>query len=341
MEISVINEKPYLVVEGMLEEDVLCQRVDQKEIEKCSQDFLMMRLRGTQISMTEDETIIYGWMINIFYAGNNVIRLPLLLKVVLGQERKIEEVKILNDFKGSQGILCSKKYLQNRLESTLIGTDFTYSNHYIESETELACLHFHEILGAAVSFYEYCLQKEYKQAYESENNYYCYEGDTIIVLGRQKSNVFEEVNTRVDVLDAFQHMNFNNAYELYLTEDQKLVYYQILPSGEVIQVMEKTIVKDSPLHIAMLRNFTSFYKYVGKQIQCKSRFLYTCFYPGTFIGLLTEAVGIRIYSNNYVYFQQCLTHLQRKDNQPKCLGGILDFKEGVEYYHLSMDDLEG
>lgn len=338
---SMKNEMPYLLVESMLEEEVLCERVDHQDVEKCTDNFLMMRLRGTQISMADNGTIIYGWMVNIVSAGNTVIRLPLLLKVVLDLERKIRQVKILNEFKGSQGILCSKKFLQNRLESKLIGTDFTYANHYIESETELACIHLHEVLIGAISFYEYCLQKECKQAYESENNYCCYEENDVIVLGRKKSNLFEDVCTKIHLPNALNHMNFTNAFKLYLVEDQKMVYSQVLQSGEATQVVERTLLKDSPLHIAMLRNLMLFYGFIGKRIQCKSRFLFTCFYPGTFIGLLTQAVGLRLFSNNYVYFQQCLMNLQRKENQPKCIGAIKDYQEGVECFQLSINDLEG
>lgn len=153
------KEKLSLLVDQYLNEQDLLQKIDYQDVEKYCDQFLMMRLRGTQVRFVKRGMIIHGWMVNIVSMSKNIIRLPLMLTIVINQDNTIQKVNILNEFKGSQGVLCSKKYLQRKLDQLLVGTEFNDSNPLIKDEKELSCLHLQEILRGAISFSKYCKKR--------------------------------------------------------------------------------------------------------------------------------------------------------------------------------------
>lgn len=331
------NEIPYLLTESILPEEILKERVDRQDIEKCTDGFLLMRLRGTQISVKKDEIIIHGWMVNIVSSGSVIVRLPLLLKVVVDADRKIKQTAILNEFKGSQGILCSKNYLKKRVDQKLVGTDFKSFNQLIIKESNSECLHIHEILMGAIAFYDHCLQNGIKEAYESENCYFYSNEEDIVALERHKSNAFQEICTKVSFPDAVRYMKFDREFNLYLNEEQEM----ICSEENAVEESKKYVFRKSLVaQKEMLKNFILVYRDFGKRIGCIGNYSFTCLYPKTIIGMLTEAIALRLYSNNYIYFQKCLLNMQRKDGKPKCIGAVENFQEAAEFYQMEMSDLE-
>ena len=331
------NQLPYLLTEDVLKEDILQKKVDRQDIEKCTEGFLLMRLRGTQISIRPDGMTIHGWMVNIVSSGSVIVRLPLLLRIETDAEKKICHVAILNEFKGSQGILCSKKYLQRHLEQKLVGTDFAVSNPVIASEVECACLHVQEIFMGAISFHEQCVRKELIDAYESETCYFYGCDDDIVMLGRNKSSAFDEVNTKIVFPDAMNRMKFDKSFKLYLEEEQKMACSY---GKDFEECTETAIRKNRAVQMEMLRSFVPVFRSFGKRIDCRGDYFFTCLYPKTLIGLLTEAIALKQYSSNYVYFQKCLLDLQRKDGKPKCIGAVDNIREAAEVFRMEMSDLE-
>lgn len=331
--------RPFLLVEDIHNEEVLIDFVDNKEVEKCTEELLMMRLRGTQIEIAEKEIKIYCWVINIVVASNETIRLPLLIKLVVNDSKIIKSIEILNEFKGSQGILCSKLYLQNRLNESLVNSFFGYSNRVITSETELACLHIHEALLAGVSFLEYCCNRNLKHAFESETNYIFYCENAINMIDRHISNIFEEKRSTLVFPFILDNMKFTHSYKLKLIGTQKIIYSVINLEDEVESKEESVLLADSEIHIRLLRIFLQYLVSQGKSINCSVKFSFSCYYPVSLTGLLTQALALKLYSNNYIYFQQCLMDLQRRSDSPRCVGAINNYDEGKKFYNLSMEDL--
>jgi hypothetical protein len=66
----------------------------------------------------------------------------------------------------------------------------------------------------------------------------------------------------------------------------------------------------------------------------------TNLFPMAFIGLLTQALAIYFFQNNYEYVMHAITSLQRNGNAPLCIGAVKNKEEaGIHFPDLKAADL--
>ena len=85
-----------------------------------------MRYCGTQITTDASGKInIIAWQCNMADIQNYDVKLPTVIKMDLGADKTIKNIELMPNFKGSQGLACSRCYLDRRLRTILTGEKLT------------------------------------------------------------------------------------------------------------------------------------------------------------------------------------------------------------------------
>jgi hypothetical protein len=78
----------------------------------------------------------------------------------------------------------------------------------------------------------------------------------------------------------------------------------------------------------------------GKRLGVQKEFYFSQMWPPTSFGLLAQAFALSMFKDNYLYFQHCVSGIQRVEGNPLCVGVINSIEEGKRVFDgFSEEDL--
>lgn len=83
------------------------------------------------------------------------MKLPTVIQITLAPCATVMNVELMDNFKGSQEMTCSKRYLNRILKRKLTGVSYE-EDTILRNENEFHCRHIFELIAATITFYRYC-----------------------------------------------------------------------------------------------------------------------------------------------------------------------------------------
>ena len=304
-----------------------------------------MRYCGIQIEQSCDNGYkIIAWQCNMADIQNYDVKLPTVILMYLDNDRIIKSIDLMPNFKGSQGIACSRSYLDKKLKKILIGEKLTALNTKIIDPYLLCCRHTFELtVGAAtlldsyeekVANGEICYTEELIRAYIDDNTISCID----------KINVNDYIeSTRIDVSDIVGNITYGSIGRIENVNGMKIIGYSF-ESGEWQKIKDVyTIDADSYQQYVtkIMKIVSGYWVSCKRKMGVKRNFYFSQIWGPTFFGILSQAIGIKVFNNNYAYFQHCIYGIQRNDNNiPLCIGVTDNIDEMSEVFEdFVIDDL--
>lgn len=291
------------------------------------------RREGYRIIRLDEGYKILAWQCNMADVQYNDILLPAIITIEIDENMYVSKVQLHSSFKGSQGITCSHRFLNERLKEVLTGMEFKLTNKSITDEHKLYCRHLYELILGACSFLEYCVKNGIEDSYKSESimtfqsensmdmvDRLSINGNEIIAkvkfenyIGNILFGVDGEIK-KVNGLHISSYLLENNVWKQ--TKDSKVLY---------AENREEALMK-------FMKIISGYWVAYGNKLNVKRKFYFSVLYPTSFFGLFTQSIALVIFNKNYSYFQHCINGLQRVNHIPLCLGVIESMEEGKERF---------
>lgn len=294
-------------------------------------DVACKRIIGFKINEDDYFTKIFCWQCNLADIKGYDIKLPTVIIIKISKiDKKIIEIELEENFKGSQGLPCSRKFLNRNLKNELLNEDFKLNNKKIQDPIILACRHVHELMIGAVSFYEN-YQKTQIDFY-CENTYAKIVNEGIVfysIINYMEKEVI--LNTKFTfkandisfnkngVLEKINAMEINS----YINEKENVLIYK-----DNIEKLEG----QSELSIYLMKIFSKIWKKLGHRFDLNRNFYFSNIWAPSMYGIFVQAISLFIYSGNYAYFQHAIFGLQNGCTGPKCIGIVKDFDEALKFF---------
>lgn len=313
----------------------------EREIESLYLDgALAQRIMSIDIRENNNGTDIITWQCNMASMKITDLKLPTVLLIRLDTNDCVYDVELMENFKGSQGIPCSQKYLNRIVKKCLIGRSFLDDDEIYRNKLMFHCRHIYELVAGCMSFYRYCLQKNQKKSSLFEYTKAFVTDEGILIEDVYKINDLEyRINENIFILmsdiELQKDGNIRNLKEIKLT-------------GEIYLNNEKLLNYDHYTHsleghkntmLGLLRLFAVPYNNLKNILGLKRNFYFTNLEPTAKYGLFIQAVSLLLFKDNYNYFQFVLSGLQKNGDTPLCVGIASNVEELQHFYpEFELDD---
>ena len=289
------------------------------------------RYRGTIIRNEGNHYRIIAWQRNVARIRKMDVSLPAVLLLTLNNDLSIDNISLHPSFKGSKGLMCSVRYLQNNLQNRLtgafLGKDFI---NKIKID-QMHCFHLFEILSGLNSFFH--IQRHNIETntltFEEEASDKILENDTLSIVGNYKNSDNFQIHYRLRFINLFKNIGFKKDGVIQF---QKPVRVQFFINNKIKLDKKTYLHKKLEDCLDMQRYLFLCIFNLKKEFQAEFPVYNTNLYPLALIGLLTQAAAIKVFQNNYNYVMHALTALQRHNNIPRCIGAIKDQHEVNTYF---------
>ena len=283
-----------------------------------------MRYGGYQIIPGQNETKITAWQCNMADVQNFDVRLPTVISLTLDGEDRIRSIELKENFKGSQGMICSRTYLDRKLKELYQGRGFSSQEKVFQDQYLSCCRHTYELMYGAVNLLEHCRRngqdreiiwmQEITRAFHRDHGLDC--EDRIELNGKM-------IRTRILIENLQGNIQYNAGGKVVSArniriqglEEKEGVWYPIRDAVELnaesyLQYTRKLMKAVSPFWLSS-----------GRRLGVRMKFYFSQIWGPTFFGILSQALGLVIFNNNYAYFQHCIYGMQRsEDGKPFCIG---------------------
>lgn len=284
---------------------------------------------------------IVAWQCNMASMKTTDLKLPTVLHIELDAEGVVTKANLLDGFKGSQGIPCSRKYLDRILSEKLMGISYESDDHIFRNELMFHCRHIFEVVAATISFYRYCKEClnernsmwELTQAFESECGICVKEK---YVVNNAEVEVEEKLVFESEGLTMQIDGKISDIRKMQFVVEGKLNKNPILNLSEEIE----DIHGSDKVAMSVMKMFSRPWKQLGARFGFRRNYYFTNLVPSSLYGVVVQAVALLIFPNNYNYFQHSLAGLQRADNRPLCVGMVLNKGELSKFFpEFTQEDL--
>ncbi len=296
-------------------------------------DTLAQRTISIDMYQKDGNTVIDAWQCNMARLKTADLKLPTVLRFIVDATGCVLNAELMEDFKGSQGMPCSQRYLNRILKREVLGLNFDSNDTILHNENMLHCRHIFELTAASMTFFRYCRSgpEKHNRIYESTKAYSCDNGlfvrDEYTVNG--KTTVIEEI---LDFSSGDLTMLSNGK----LGSIKKLCFKaKAVRDDETVFTASENLVDitgSSNAIMSMMKMFAKPWKSLGKSMGIRRNFYFTNLVPSSLYGVLVQAIALTIFPNNYNYFQHSLAGLQRNDNVPLCIGMVLEPAEIKRFF---------
>lgn len=292
------------------------------------------RLGGIRYKVLEDEVTIIAWQCNIADVQNCDVKLPTVITLHLNRDNYVTKASLFKNFKGSQGLPCSWKYLNRRLKSIILNKEFTLNNPILRDQTIFSCRHIFELVYGACAFYSYYRDLGLNESFVSEcTSIFSIDGalecyDKISINGK-------EAKTRVDFTNYVNRIHYMSNGKVEKVDDIKICGYEPkddewLPINNMKSISAEN---DTEYVMKMMKLISPYWRSSCKRVGTTSKFYFSHLWPPTLFGILSQSFGISLFNKNYAYFQHCIYGLQRnEEGKPFCIGVIDSLDEGELHF---------
>ncbi len=302
------------------------------------------RFGGIQISAGGERTKILAWQCNMADVQNFDVRLPAVVEIILDSRDKIESIELKPNFKGSQGIICSGAYIGRRLQKVLTGEELSSANVVVNNPCILHCRHTYELVYGAACFLENVRKNgddsglhhvaESTVAYSNGSELECF--DEIEVDGRTSQ-------TKICIGNLTGNIEYDRSGKVINV--QNISIRGFTKNGPDWTPVKKPVSLSASgnkeYNIKLMKLLSPYWRASGKKLRVKTKFHFSQIWAPTFFGILSQALGLVIFNNNYAYFQHCIYGIQRTENHvPLCIGVSDDISDAMNHFKdFSIEDI--
>jgi hypothetical protein len=298
-----------------------------------------LRFRGTLVDARNGAggLRIIGWQRNVSRLRKLDVSLPTIITLTLNGNGRIENVELDRSFKGSKGLMCCHAYLNRNMKAQLEGGIFDSAFFHRVKQEKTHCSHLFEVLSGMYSYYQILKENDFKEiqpegyACEEEAIDSYIEDGTLHSLGTHALKGKAPIHFRLVLHDVLSKVGFdkNGIFKMYRgVEADFFLNEKHLLSGTVSIHGSKTGHTDLSKFLFKCIDLLKSELCSGKAI----RIFNTNLYPRACIGMLIQAVAIRLFNNNYSYIMHTLTALQRSSDAPLCVGALADQNEADRHF---------
>lgn len=302
------------------------------------------RIIGFKVKEDIDFIEIFSWQCNLADIKGYDIKLPTVVVIKIKKhDEKIIDIELGDNFKGSQGLPCSRKFLDRKLKSELLNEDFRLNNKKLQDPILLACRHIHELVIGAVSFYENYKKTQMDFYFENTCAKIVDEG---IVFSSFINYMEKEVILNTKFNFKANDISFNKNGEL-----EKIKYMGITSTiskegeGSEVPIYKDNIeeLEEQPgLSISLMKIFSKIWRKLGYSFNLSRNFYFSNIWAPSMYGIFVQAISLFIHSGNYAYFQYAIFGLQNGSTGPKCIGIVKDYDEALKFFpDFKVEDIYG
>lgn len=342
---------PRLLINDYGSVDNLVERIYHNRVHPLDTEMPTCRFRGTVIKKIDDRSLdITAWQRNYARLRKMDVSLPTVITIKVKydphrNEYVIGNAMLENGFKGSKGILCSTSYLDRNVRNNLVGEIFDRNLQKRMKLESLHCFHLVEVITGMISYFS-AIEEEVVAAdagvffYEEEaGDYWSEDGSTAYGSGVHRMKGKEPIHFRLTFPELFSRIRFgkNGGINCSGTLDS-----QFSINGEFVRKDQISLGSDGINNIKLARMLLGCVRSLQNALQVDLKEPMRCsnLYPSAFLGLFTQALAIRHFSDNYQYIMHALTALQRRNGIPLCIGATSDSREMKKYFpEFTADDL--
>lgn len=301
--------------------------------------FEVCRIGGYRLKTTNNGTEIIAWQCNMAEVQNYDVVLPTIISIKLDNNSVLRQIELDECFKGSQGIPCSYKFLNRRLQQ-YNNKSFLLENKELSNSLNTGCRHTFELLYGACAFYEYCKKNSCDDAWVSETTTAYKKEESIIAIDRISVNG-EESRVHINISNYRNNIQYNQQGAIYKCEGLNISGIGYDNCLEQRFDVKEIIANDvNEFRLKVMKILSKYWLYSGKAININSKFYFSQMWPPTLFGILNQMFALSIYSNSYSYFQHCIRGLQKDDISCACIGVCEDINECKKYFSdFSIEDL--
>lgn len=297
------------------------------------------RIGGYRLKKTDYGTEMLAWQCNMAEVQNYDVVLPTIISIKIDKESILREIELDPCFKGSQGIPCSYKFLNRRLQQYKMEY-FSSQNKALSNPLNSGCRHTYELLYGACDFYDYCKNNGYDDAWVSEVTSAYHSDGSIIIVDRASVNGAES-KLKIKISNFTNNIQFNRLGAIFKCDGLRVLGVGYSNESEQ-RFEEKEIVAKSVIEfrVKVMKVLSSYWLYSGRAVNINHRFYFSQMWPPTLFGILNQIFVLSLYSNSYSYFHYCIRGLQKNDTSCACIGVCEDINECKKYFSdFCMEDL--
>ena len=279
---------------------------------------------------------ILAWQCNLAVTQGFEVKLPTIVHMFVDENNVIQSITLNEQFKGSQGIPCSWKFLNRLLREILLYTDFSLQNKDIVNPKILCCRHTYELVLGACALAARLESENIGDAYLSESTmaYAAEDGGSIESVDRICLNGADAV-TRMNLNNFRGSLNYDSSGAVNAC-DGLTISGNIYGDGKFAPLSwEKTInaVNGNDFKMKMMKAISKFWLDSGKRLGVNKDFYFSHLWPPSLFGLISQALALISFKDNYSYFQHSVSGIQRFDGAPQCIGVIDSVDEGKRLFN--------
>jgi len=249
------------------------------------EDALCQRTISLDIDKTEVGTQIVAWQCNMAGMKNTDVKLPTVLHITLDDDGVVDNAELMGNFKGSQGIPCSRSYLNRILKNRLIGISFVSDDTILRNEFMFDCSHIFELIAGAQTLFKHsnCTSKVYDFTKAYKTN------DGIILKGRFMLND-HLITCDVHFIFSSENISMNSLGKISKIRNLKMEATLFSGEKKIAEISDSisNISESTNIIMNLMKLFTKLWKAVGKEIGINRNFYFTNLVP-CFICLHADA----------------------------------------------------
>jgi hypothetical protein len=334
---------PRLLINDYGSVDNLVERICNNRVCPLDTEMPTCRFRGTVVKKNDAGSVaVTGWQRNYARLRKMDVSLPTIISVDLkydpfGNNYVISNATLDRGFKGSKGILCSASYLDRNVRKVLVGKTFDRNLQKSMKLESLHCFHLVEVITGMVSYFS-AIDEEVIAAdagallYEEEaGDYWSEDGSTAYGSGVHRMKGKEPVHFQLTFPELFSRIRFGKNGDINCSST---LDSQFSVNRKFVREDQITLGSDGINNVKLARMLLGCVRSVQKALDINLKEPMRCcnLYPSAFLGVFTQALAIRHFSQNYQYIMHALTALQRRNGIPLCIGASSDSREMKQYF---------
>ncbi|MEN8906564.1 MAG: hypothetical protein ABF289_11455, partial [Clostridiales bacterium] len=159
------------------------------------------------------------------------------------------------------------------------------------------------------------------------------EDGNLIAVGKQQLKDADSINYSLILKNILNKIVFQKNGFLKIKENLEIEFY--IDNKKLISEVIKPSSKEFS-YMNLAKVLTKCLYEIKAKMTCdkKIKILNSNIFPAAYIGLLVQALSIRMYKNSYDYAMHMITSVQRPNNIPLCIGAITDEKDAAKYFPM-------
>ncbi|EPH06056.1 hypothetical protein HMPREF1531_00704 [Propionibacterium sp. oral taxon 192 str. F0372] len=293
------------------------------------------RLVGYWIGESDQGIVGTAWMCNMADAERFDVAFPLMLSMRWDEAGVVKSFDIDESFQGSQGITCSRSFIERRTRAHVVGVPLRTREPALVEPTNYGCRHVFELVYGLAGF------KAFLQERQEKTGLF------------QESTISHRTDTGLELFDVIECMDRCTEVTVNAELDPGSIAFDrngVLQGIGTVRVSAPSFVENgvttahpvpvgsfsgttnSQVTAMAVRAFTPIWRWVSGHHGQARGLLCSTLWPPSMYSVLVQGLAQILFHNNFTYFQHCVAGLQRTTGKAKCIGCVRSFDEAASIF---------